>query len=83
MSYIYYRLFRTYAESSPLIGGTFSNAAQKYPTWFGTTFFVTFPYFLPCFVVACVTLFSVVIGYFWLEEVSIPNVSIRSLLTSE
>ncbi|EJD05792.1 MFS general substrate transporter [Fomitiporia mediterranea MF3/22] len=57
----------------PLIGGTFANAAQKYPTWFGTYFFDQFPYFLPCFVVACATILTVVVGYFCLNEVRLAG----------
>lgn len=53
----------------PLIGGTFSNPAQKYPSWFGSYFFEAYPYFLPCFVVTCITLASIIWGYFYLDEV--------------
>ncbi|KAH8117305.1 MFS general substrate transporter [Phellopilus nigrolimitatus] len=52
----------------PLIGGTFSNAAQKYPKWFGTAIFEVFPYLLPCLVVAATTMISVCLGYFLLKE---------------
>ena len=55
----------------PLIGGSLSDAAQKYPELFGTYFFEYFPYFLPCFVVACATLVAALIGFVFLEEVSI------------
>ncbi|KAI5122039.1 hypothetical protein M0805_006024 [Coniferiporia weirii] len=52
----------------PLIGGTFSDAARKYPEWFGTTLFRTFPYLLPCLVVATLAIISVCVGYFLLQE---------------
>ncbi|THH06753.1 hypothetical protein EW145_g3866 [Phellinidium pouzarii] len=42
----------------PLIGGVFSDAAQKYPKWFGTALFEAYPYLLPCLVVAVTTMIA-------------------------
>ncbi|KAL5511682.1 hypothetical protein ACEPAH_4900 [Sanghuangporus vaninii] len=58
----------------PLIGGTFSNAAQKYPSWFGNHFYHSHPYFLPCFIVACTTLLTVLVGYICLRETLKTNI---------
>ncbi|KAL0947403.1 hypothetical protein HGRIS_013516 [Hohenbuehelia grisea] len=52
----------------PLLGGTFSNPATKYPALFGGKFFHVYPYFLPCAVAACVAFISVFLAYFFLEE---------------
>lgn len=42
---------------SPVVGGTLSNPAQRWPKTFGkSTFWIKYPYFLPCFVTA---LFSI------------------------
>ncbi|KLO14164.1 MFS general substrate transporter [Schizopora paradoxa] len=57
----------------PLIGGTFSNAAQKYPELFGNALFETFPYLLPCLVVASFIAISVVVGFFCLSETLPPK----------
>ncbi|KZP32639.1 MFS general substrate transporter [Athelia psychrophila] len=51
----------------PLLGGTFSNAAQKF-NWLDWQFLRTFPYFLPGLISSLVTLVAVLIGYFILEE---------------
>ncbi len=55
----------------PLIGGVFSNAAQKYPKLFGNIVFETFPYLLPCLVVATSIVISVAVGFVYLKEASI------------
>ncbi|THH20372.1 hypothetical protein EW146_g974 [Bondarzewia mesenterica] len=52
----------------PLIGGTFSNPAAKFPDLFDNTFFRTYPYFLPGFIAAAISFTGVIFGYFFLEE---------------
>jgi len=57
------------AVIGPLIGGTFSNPATRFPNVFGdVTFLKQHPYFLPCFISTSMTLTSITIGYFFLEE---------------
>jgi len=57
----------------PLIGGVFSNAAQKYPKLFGNIVFETFPYLLPCLVVATSIVISVAVGFVYLKETLPPK----------
>ncbi|KAG6917791.1 hypothetical protein DXG01_001063 [Tephrocybe rancida] len=52
----------------PLIGGSLSNPASKYPDFFNFRILRTFPYFLPCIVSALLGLFGVVLAYFYLHE---------------
>ncbi|KDQ14750.1 hypothetical protein BOTBODRAFT_32505 [Botryobasidium botryosum FD-172 SS1] len=53
----------------PLIGGTFSNPVTRFPNVFGDIAFLKkHPYFLPCFISTSMTLTSITIGYFFLEE---------------
>ncbi|TFY65498.1 hypothetical protein EVG20_g5566 [Dentipellis fragilis] len=55
----------------PLIGGTFSNPATKFPQFFDYEFLRTYPYFLPGFIAAVTSVSGVIFGYFFLEEVRI------------
>ncbi|OBZ75636.1 hypothetical protein A0H81_04450 [Grifola frondosa] len=52
----------------PLLGGTFSNPATKYPQWLNFDFLRIYPYFLPCFAAAIVAFAGCMCGYFFLEE---------------
>ncbi|KIO21446.1 hypothetical protein M407DRAFT_15815 [Tulasnella calospora MUT 4182] len=53
----------------PLIGGTLSHPAERYPAIFGSyDFLKDRPYFLPCFISSLFTCFSITIAYFLLEE---------------
>ncbi|KAL4065393.1 major facilitator superfamily domain-containing protein [Scleroderma yunnanense] len=52
----------------PLIGGTFSHGASKYPHLFGYTIFEENPYFLPCLISSLVTFIGVLLGFIFLEE---------------
>ncbi|KAI0689432.1 MFS general substrate transporter [Cytidiella melzeri] len=56
------------AVIGPLLGGSFSNPAEKYPTWFDTYLFRTYPYLLPSMVAACIAIAGVIFGIFFLEE---------------
>lgn len=59
-------------HSSPLLGGTFSNPAEKYPSLFDYPIFRTYPYLLPSLIAALVALIGAVFGFFCLEEVRVP-----------
>jgi hypothetical protein len=53
----------------PLIGGTFSHPATRYPDIFGhIPFLHTHPYFLPCFMSSSLTICSIIIGALFVEE---------------
>ncbi|KDQ14707.1 hypothetical protein BOTBODRAFT_32469 [Botryobasidium botryosum FD-172 SS1] len=53
----------------PLIGGTFSHPATRYPEIFGDIQFLhQFPYFLPSFISFMITVFSIVFAYCFVEE---------------
>lgn len=52
----------------PLIGGTFSHPASKYPEIFGYQFLKDYPYFLPCFIASVIALIGVFLGFLFLEE---------------
>ncbi|KAG9035199.1 hypothetical protein FRB95_011933 [Tulasnella sp. JGI-2019a] len=53
----------------PLIGGNLSHPAERYPSIFGDIQFLKrHPYFLPCFVSSSITIFSILIAIFFLEE---------------
>ncbi|KAI0341863.1 MFS general substrate transporter [Trametopsis cervina] len=52
----------------PLLGGAFSNPAEKYPSLFDNHLFRTYPYLLPSLVAATIALAGVVFGIFCLEE---------------
>jgi hypothetical protein len=61
----------------PLLGGYLSQPAKKYPSLFATSqngplalfgLWEHYPYFLPCAVSALITLTSVTLGFFFLEE---------------
>ncbi|ORY08249.1 MFS general substrate transporter [Basidiobolus meristosporus CBS 931.73] len=53
----------------PTLGGLLAQPAKQYPSVFGQwEFFHTYPYFLPCFVSSSISLFGLVVAYFYLEE---------------
>ncbi|KAG1736727.1 major facilitator superfamily domain-containing protein [Suillus lakei] len=53
----------------PLIGGTFSHPASKYPEILGYQFLKDYPYFLPCFIASVIAIIGVFLGFIFLEEV--------------
>ena len=55
---------------SPLIGGVFADAPQKWPSVFPGGFWKEHPYAVPSFICAALTLLSLAFGVFFLEEVS-------------
>ncbi|KAG2360853.1 major facilitator superfamily domain-containing protein [Suillus spraguei] len=54
----------------PLIGGTFSHPASKYPEILGYQFLKDHPYFLPCFIASVIAIIGVSLGFIFLEEKS-------------
>ena len=66
----------TYTSFRPLIGGSLSNAADKYPELFGRWELIkTHPYFLPSFVAAAVAALGSIGGFFCLKEVRMWSTS--------
>lgn len=56
--------------SSPLIGGTLSRPAERFPNVFGNSEFLkTYPYFLPCAVPATFSALAFIITWLFLKEV--------------
>ncbi|KIN95393.1 hypothetical protein M404DRAFT_1007528 [Pisolithus tinctorius Marx 270] len=65
----------------PLIGGLLERPAEKYPTVFGgTTFFKTYPYFLPCLMSSTFAVLCWFIAYFLLEETTTPQMSAKDYI---
>jgi MFS family permease len=54
----------------PLIGGSFSHPADKYPQFFDYQFWRKYPYFLPCLIAAIIAIIGVALGYTFLGEVT-------------
>ncbi|KAK7043862.1 hypothetical protein VNI00_008028 [Paramarasmius palmivorus] len=52
----------------PIIGGLFSDPAERWPKIFGRSFFYDFPYFLPCAVTAVLALFTFGFSFVGLKE---------------
>ncbi|KAF8558452.1 MFS general substrate transporter [Imleria badia] len=52
----------------PLIGGSLSHPADKYPQFFDNKFWREYPYFLPCLVGATIAIIGVALSYAFLEE---------------
>ncbi|KAF8636621.1 hypothetical protein AX17_003431 [Amanita inopinata Kibby_2008] len=52
----------------PLIGGTFANPAERFPSIFDIPFLRNYPYFLPCLISAVIAFIAVIAAYFYLDE---------------
>ncbi|KAI0079970.1 MFS general substrate transporter [Panus rudis PR-1116 ss-1] len=52
----------------PLIGGSFSKPAEKFPAWFSYDFLREYPYFLPCLLAGALAIVGTILGFFFLEE---------------
>ena len=52
----------------PMLGGTFSNPADKFP-FLDIPLFRQYPYLMPCLVAAAFSALGCTLGYFLLEEV--------------
>ncbi|KAI6043087.1 major facilitator superfamily domain-containing protein [Pisolithus marmoratus] len=65
---IYALMWQIGSVIGPLIGGTFSHAASKYPDLLGYAIFEKYPYFFPCLVSAIIAFVGVLLGFAFLEE---------------
>ncbi|KAJ8469197.1 hypothetical protein ONZ45_g16973 [Pleurotus djamor] len=61
----------------PLIGGTLSHPATRWPSIFGNAFFREYPYFLPCAAVSLFPLLCFIIGVLKLNE-TFPSTARRA-----
>ncbi|KAI0736958.1 MFS general substrate transporter [Fomitopsis betulina] len=52
----------------PLLGGTFSNPAERFPNMFNYQFLEEYPYFLPCFVAGFLSILAALLVYLFLDE---------------
>lgn len=53
----------------PIFGGFLAMPAQQFPSIFGnSTFFIEYPYFLPCFMGGLLNFLAIALGIFFLEE---------------
>jgi MFS family permease len=66
---VYGCIFPLGTTIGPLIGGTFSDLASKYPGHFGCGFLESYPYFAPGFICALLILLAFVLMYCFLPEV--------------
>jgi hypothetical protein len=65
----------TLVAVSPVIGGSLSHPATRFPATFGSNeFLIKYPYFLPCAVPATFTAIAWLTTYFLLKEVSFSSV---------
>ncbi|KLO06723.1 MFS general substrate transporter [Schizopora paradoxa] len=70
----------TGATLGPLIGGSLSRPAEKFPDTFGhSEFFRTYPYFLPCAIPATFTIICWSVVYLFLEETNPTGYTLSSL----
>lgn len=63
---------------SPLLGGTFSDPATKYPSFFDYALFRSYPYLFPCLVAAIISCAGATFGYFFMEEVRALKVGLAA-----
>ncbi|KAJ6617519.1 MFS general substrate transporter [Mycena sp. CBHHK59/15] len=62
-------VWSTGATFGPIIGGLLSNPYEQFPNTFGRfVFWKTYPYALPCFVMAFYCIVSFFLALFWLKE---------------
>ncbi|KAI9066068.1 MFS general substrate transporter [Trametes sanguinea] len=52
----------------PVIGGVFAGPADRWPGFRGSAFWETYPYFLPCIIVACLSLSAFTFALLGLKE---------------
>ncbi|CAG8724817.1 16444_t:CDS:2, partial [Acaulospora colombiana] len=53
---------------APLMGGYLSRPAEQFPNLFTSSFWIKYPYFLPCAVAACFSLFCAIMTLIFLQE---------------
>lgn len=56
-------------HSRPLIGGLFSDPAERFEIFHDSTIFKRYPYLLPCLVCGIMQLLATLMIYFGVEEV--------------
>src|SRR5437879_4066978 len=56
-------------NSRPLLGGSLSRPHERFPNYFGGSFWKLYPYFLPCLVTSSYVLFAFLITLFFFKEV--------------
>lgn len=54
----------------PVIGGVFARPADRWPGFRDSAFWRSYPYFLPCIIVACISVSAFVLASLGLKEVS-------------
>jgi hypothetical protein len=57
---------------SPLVGGTLSKPHERFPRYFGGSFWKKYPYFLPSFITSCFVLFAFTVALVFFKEVCFP-----------
>ncbi|TFK27804.1 member of major facilitator superfamily multidrug-resistance, DHA1 sub-family [Coprinopsis marcescibilis] len=83
MAYAYFPIaWSSGSTLGPIIGGSLSKPAERFPGWFGNSeFHKKYPYFLACAVPATYSLISFVVIWVYLKE-TLPNPTpIRQYLT--
>jgi hypothetical protein len=66
----FFLYFRT---AGPVLGGLLANPATQFPNIFGgIALLEQFPYFLPCFISAIISIIGLIMTYFYFEETN-PN----------
>ncbi|KAH9481792.1 Major facilitator-type transporter psiT2 [Psilocybe cubensis] len=60
------------ATMGPLLGGSLSHPHERFPNYFGASFWKEYPYFLPCLVASAYVLFASLIALIWFKE-TIPK----------
>ncbi|KAJ7284947.1 major facilitator superfamily domain-containing protein [Mycena rebaudengoi] len=70
------------ASLGPLIGGQLSRPHDRFPHLFSGRFWIEYPYFLPCFAIAGIVLFSGLVVLALFKE-SAPNKKSRTLSESD
>lgn len=63
---------------SPLYGGALAKPQEHWPHIFPGEFWATYPYFLPCLVSGCFTLFTFLVCAIFLKEVSTTSTVLRT-----
>jgi MFS family permease len=67
---------------APIIGGSLSHPAERFPTLFGNSEFLKqYPYFLPCSVPAAVSAIAFLVAYFFLKETVSSTLPISQLFS--
>ncbi|KAI0324655.1 MFS general substrate transporter [Cubamyces sp. BRFM 1775] len=52
----------------PMIGGIFATPAERWPGFRDSTFWTTYPYFLPCIIVACISISAFLFALVGMKE---------------